>query len=103
MPVLAQLQSEYQDQGFRVVAVNIVSNNYSLADWTTFLNQFEPKDQSDFAERAAVQDVKGQAIRQYELTTLGTEMIVDRQGRITFRSDGSTGTKKLRAEIEKVL
>ncbi len=49
------------------------------------------------------QDSQRVTAREYELQALGTEVIVDRKGRITFRSDGPAGFKRLEAEIEKVL
>lgn len=103
MPVLARLQSEYGDDGLRVLAVNIESRRYTLAEWAAFINRFEPGESSGFAEGAAVQDVKSQAIRQFELTALGTEVLVDRQGRVAMRSDGAMGYGQLSSEIEGLL
>ena len=49
------------------------------------------------------QDTSGSTVRDYRLLALGTEVIIDRQGAVAFRSDGPTGDDRLRAEIEKLL
>lgn len=49
------------------------------------------------------QDFEGTTVRDYELLALGTEIIVDREGLVVFRSDGSAGYERLRSEIEKIL
>ena len=49
------------------------------------------------------QDSQRVTPREYEIIALGTEVIVDRQGTVTFRSDGPVGYERLEAEIEKVL
>lgn len=49
------------------------------------------------------QDTTGSTVRAYELLALGTEVIVDRNGKVVFRSDGPAGLKRLRSEIKKVL
>ncbi len=49
------------------------------------------------------QDFEGTTVRDYELLALGTEIIVDRDGMVAFRSDGSAGYERLRSEIEKIL
>ena len=49
------------------------------------------------------QDTSGSVVRDYRLLALGTEVIVGRQGAVTFRSDGPVGDKRLRSEIEKAL
>ena len=103
MPVLAQLQTEYGDQGLRVLAVNIDSRNYTLAEWREFVKRFEPNEFIGLAQSGSVQDVTNQAIQAYQLKALGTQVIVDRQGRVAFRRDGPVGYEKLRSEIEKVL
>ncbi len=49
------------------------------------------------------QDTTRSTPRAYSLFALGTEVIVDRQGAVAFRSDGATGYERLRSEIEKLL
>lgn len=103
MPVLARLQAEFQDRGVRVLAVNIDSRGYSQEEWAAFMERFAPPGMEAITAHMAVQDVNNKAISLFELVALGTEVIVDRQGRVTFRSDGSAGYKRLQAEIEEVL
>lgn len=101
--MLARLQSEYGDRGFRVLAVNIDSGNFSLEEWVDFIDRYAPDGLTGFAESAAVQDVQFQSARQYRLTTLGTEVLVDRQGQLALRSEGGLGEGRLRSEVEKLL
>ena len=103
MPVLARLQSEYRDRGFRVLAVNMDSGNYTTEEWFNFVNRYVPDGLSGFAESSAVQDVNKQAARQYQLTTLGTEVLVDRQGQVALRSEGPMSYGKLSSEVERLL
>ena len=103
MPVLARLQSEYGDEGFRVLAVNIDSGNYSLKEWSQFVNRYVPEELFDSAGSLAVQDIEYRSVRQYEITTLGTQVLVDRQGRVALRSEGPMSYGKLSSEIERLL
>ena len=103
MPVLARLQSQYEEEGFRVLAVNIDPSGYTLEDWVNFIDGYEPDELPGFAEGAAVQDVNNQAIRQYQLRALGTEVLVDRQGIVAVRSEGSMSYAKLSSEVERLL
>lgn len=80
----------------QVVAVNI-QPFYSLDDWIIF---WKSKGAGNVLWG---QDIQGRAIRNYRLFVLGTEVIIDRQGRVAFRSDGPADPKRLRAEIEKAL
>ncbi len=96
-PALARLQSEYQDQGLTVIAVNIWPSNYSLDEWVGFWKRIGAGDV------LWAQDANDTAIRAYKVMALGTEVIVDREGAIVFRSEGAAGYKELRSELEKVL
>ncbi len=86
-----------------MLAVNIDSGNFSLGEWAEFINRYVPDGLSGFAESSAVQDVNKQAARQYQLTTLGTEVLVDRQGQMALRSEGPMGYGKLSSEVERLL
>ncbi len=101
--MLARLHSEYRDQGFRVLAVNIDSGNYSLKEWSQFVNGYVPEEFSGSAGNLAVQDIEYRSVRQYEITTLGTQVLVDRQGRVALRSEGPMSYGKLSSEVEKLL
>lgn len=94
--MLAQLQEQYRDKGLNVLAINI-HTLYSLKQWISFWKS------TGAGEVIWAQDLKGGAGQKYNLVALGTEVIVDRQGRIAFRSDGPVGLARLRAEIDKLL
>ena len=79
-----------------MVAINI-HPQYSLEEWTHFWKR------TGAGDVLWAQDVNGATIQKYRLVALGTEIVLDRQGRMVFRSDGPAGTKKLKAEIEEVL
>ncbi len=79
-----------------MVAVNI-QPSYSLEEWKGFWKSIGAGDV------LWAQDSASSTIAKYELVALGTEVLVDRQGLVTFRSDGPARYGKLRSEIEKVL
>ncbi len=39
----------------------------------------------------------------YDIVALGTEIVVDREGMVTFRSDGPSGYDQLRSAVEQAL
>ena len=79
-----------------MVAVNIQPAISSLDEWIRF---WKSKGAGDVIW---AQDIGGAAIRNYRLLALGTEVIVDRQGRVAFRSDGPAEVRRIRTEIEKL-
>ena len=79
-----------------VVAVNI-EPRMPLKDWVSFWKS------TGSGDVLWGQDTSGSTVRDYRLLALGTEVVVDRDGAVAFRSDGAAGYKKLRSEIEKVL
>lgn len=95
-PELGKLQQEYGASGLRVIAIN-VEPRASLEDWTRFWKS------SGAGDVVWAQDVNGTTIESYSLVNLGTEIIVNRRGRIVFRSDGPAEVRKLEAEIKGVL
>lgn len=48
-------------------------------------------------------DTEQDVVRLFNVVSLGTTVIVDRQGRISYRDDGATPYNTLRAEVERVL
>ena len=80
-----------------VLAINTLSRLYPLGQWITFWEVTGAR------KVVLVQDTDDRAGRIYELLALGTEILIDRQGAVAFRSDGPAGYEKLRSEIEKVL
>ena len=79
-----------------MVAVNIEPRS-PLEQWVSFWKS------TGAGDVLWGQDTDGSTVKDYRLLALGTEVIVDRQGSIVFRSDGSVGYKKLRSEVEKLL
>ena len=95
-PALGMIQSEYGDQDVTVVAVNIEPHS-PLEKWVAFWKSARAGDV------LWAQDTNGSTVKDYRLVALGTEVIIDRQGSVAFRSNGPAGYKKLRSEVEKVL
>lgn len=85
-----------------MLAINVASTSYSLDDWAAFLTDFAPAGLGATVGAMAIQDVRDQAASLYRLTALGTEVILDRQGRIAFRHDAPAGEARLRTEIDSV-
>ena len=79
-----------------MVAINI-QPQFSLGEWTSFWRSKGAR------EVVLAQDKQAATIRAYRLLALGTEVIVDREGRFAFRSDGPAGPQTLRAAIESAL
>lgn len=102
MPVLARLQAQYKDR-IAVLAVNIDAQNSPLGDWVDFMRTYAPEGMAGATGAMAVQDVNEQAVPRYRIASLGTEVLVDAQGRIAFRSESPSGIRTLQAEIDKVL
>ena len=48
-------------------------------------------------------DVDQQIMRTYQVTSLGTTIIIDRHGEISYRDAGATPYEVLRSEIQKTL
>ena len=48
-------------------------------------------------------DTEQELVRMFRVATLGTTIIIDRQGSISYRDDGATPYNTLRNEIEGVL
>ncbi len=79
-----------------MVAVNIEPRS-PLEQWVSFWKS------TGAGDVLWGQDTNRTTAKDYQLLALGTEVIVDRQGSVVFRSDGSVGYKKLRSEVEKLL
>ncbi len=79
-----------------MVAVN-TAPFASLEDWKGF---WKSKKAADVTWAT---DHDGQLIQLFKVLSLGTTIIIDRQGRISYRDDGATSYDTLRARIEDVL
>ena len=84
------------DRGVEVVAINI-HPFYNLQYWKTFWRSLGAGDV------LWAQDTDYSAIAAYDALTLGTTIVIDRQGRIVYRDGGATSYDKLRTEVENAL
>ena len=48
-------------------------------------------------------DTDGELLRRFRVLSLGTTIIIDREGQISYRDDGATPYAVLKAEVLKVL
>ena len=79
-----------------MVAVNI-SPWGDLESWETFW-QSKGGGKVVWAE-----DPERELVRSYQVISLGTNIIIDRRGNISYRDGGATTYNTLRAEVEEVL
>ena len=79
-----------------VVAINF-DPRYSLDTWERF---WETTGAGDVI---VAQDTNSTTPRDYELVALGTEVVVDREGVVVFRSDGPAGYERLRSAVDQAL
>ena len=93
---MGRIQQEFQAQGVSVVAINSAPFA-SLEDWKQF---WKSKDAADVIWAT---DTEQQLVRLFKVYSLGTTIIINRQGRISYRDGGATPYHILRAEVEKVL
>ena len=84
------------DRGVKVVAIN-TQPFYDLQSWKTYWRGLGAGDV------LWAQDTDYSAIAAYNALTLGTTIIIDRQGRIVYRDGGATSYEKLSAEVKKAL
>ena len=69
----------------------------SLEDWKQF---WKSKDAADVTWAT---DPDGQLLHLFNVYSLGTTIIIDRQGRLSYRDDGATAYQILRAKVEEIL
>ena len=74
-----------------------IEPSFALKEWRAWWQQY-----TDLPVTWA-QDSEGQVVPAFQLTALGTKVVVDKKGRIVYRSVGETGYGELRAAIEKAL
>lgn len=79
-----------------MVAINLLPS-YSLSTWKVFWNSV------DAGEVIWGQDTSGFVTKMYNITALGTTVIVDREGQVTYRDNGATSYDTLKREVERVL
>ncbi len=79
-----------------VVAINF-DPRYSLDTWQRFWKS------TGAGDVIVAQDTNSTTPRDYELVALGTEVVVDRDGLVAFRSDGPAGYQRLRSAVDQAL
>ena len=95
LPVLDELQKEFSDQGFQVLAINVDKDVAAAREF--------------FAERGAsypsLSDPKGRLPRQFGLETMPTSYLIDREGRVHWIHEGfkKKDVETIRAEIKALL
>ena len=90
------MQQEFRSQGVQVLAIN-TAPWIPVEDWRDFWRS------KGAADVSWVNDVGQQMLKSFEVTSLGTTIIIDRQGRVSYRDAGATPYDVLRTEIEKTL
>ena len=90
------MQQEFRTQGVQVLAIN-------TAPWIPVEAWRDYWREKGAADVSWVNDVDRQIMQTYKVTSLGTTIIIDRQGDITYRDAGATPYEVLRSEIEKTL
>ena len=90
------MQQEFQSQGVQVLAIN-TAPWIPVEDWRDYWRS------KGAADVSWVNDVGQQMIKSFEVTSLGTTIIIDRQGRVSYRDAGATSYDVVRTGIEKTL
>ena len=78
------------------MAINIAPYS-TLEDWKDF---WKSKDAADVTWAT---DTKGELVKQYRVFSLGTTVIIDRDGRIAYRDDVATPYDVLESQVEPLL
>ena len=79
-----------------MVAVNTAPFS-SLEDWKKYWKS------KDAADVTWANDVTGELVQQYRVFSLGTTVIIDREGRIAYRDGAATPYDVLLAKVKEVL
>ena len=79
-----------------MLAVNI-DPRYPLEQWTAFWNT------TGAGDVTLAQDTSSTTVTDYRLVALGTEVVIDRDGLVAFRSDSPAGYERLRSAVEQAL
>ena len=93
---MGRIQQEFGDSGLSVVAVN-TAPFASIEDWKQY---WKSKDAADVTWAT---DAKGELVQQFRVFSLGTTVIIDREGRVAYRDDVATPYEVLLAEVKAVL
>ena len=69
----------------------------SIEDWKQY---WKSKDAADVTWAT---DAKGELVQQFRVFSLGTTVIIDREGRIAYRDDVATPYEILESQVEPLL
>jgi len=92
-PALSQIQEESGTQGVSVVAIN-------TAPWSSFQEWRDFWRSKGGGEVIWATDTDQSLVRLLQVRSLGTTIIIDRQGRVSYRDDGATSYSTLRREVD---
>ena len=79
-----------------MVAINTAPFS-SLEDWKEFWKS------KDAANVTWATDPDGRMVQLFKVYSLGTTIIIDRQGRISYRDDGATPYSTLESQVKPLL
>ncbi len=77
-----------------VVAINLVPQYNTLEEWQAFLEEFGAV---DFVWAADTFDQL--AVRTYNVQSLGTTIIIDREGQLVYRDEAASSYKMLETAV----
>ncbi|MBI2856633.1 MAG: TlpA family protein disulfide reductase [Chloroflexi bacterium] len=95
-PALGKIQRELENRGVSVVAIN-VHPLYDLVDWSGYWRGLGASDV------LWAQDINRTYVSYGHVVGAGSTVIIDREGRISYRHAGPTLYPALRAEVDRVL
>ena len=78
------------------MAVN-TAHFIAIEHWKEY---WKSKDAGDVTWAQA--DAEGELIRQFRVLSLGTTIIIDREGQISYRDDGATPYEILKTKVEEI-
>ncbi|MCZ6529093.1 MAG: hypothetical protein O6949_02005 [Chloroflexi bacterium] len=77
-----------------VVAINLVPQYNTLEEWQAFLEEFGAV---DFVWAADTFDQR--AVQTYNVQSLGTTIIIDREGQLVYRDEAASSYKMLETAV----
>lgn len=93
--MLSRIQEEF---GVEVVAIKILPQYYSLEVWQAYL-----RDYGGDSFVVAQESYDQSAVQAYNIQTLGTTVMVDRQGRAAYRDEITSTYEMLREGVLQAL
>ena len=93
---MGRIQQEFGDRGLTVVAVNTAPFS-SLEDWKEY---WKSKDAADVTWAT---DTTGELVQHFRVYSLGTTVIIDRDGLIAYRDNVATPYEILESQVEPLL